>query len=72
MSWRKFNGEIIHLPILDEVEYAIERESSLGFKLKVCVGTDSQVKGETIDFATVIVFCVSTMADLCTFTRSAP
>ncbi|AFD08909.1 ribonuclease H-like YkuK family protein [Solitalea canadensis] len=56
MSWRKFNGEIIHLPILDEVEYAIERESSLGFKLKVCVGTDSQVKGETIDFATVIVF----------------
>lgn len=56
MTWKKFSGETIRLPILQEVEKAIERESSLGNKLKVCIGTDSQVKGNVIDFATVIVF----------------
>jgi len=56
MTWKKFSGEIIHNPILDEVEKAIERETGLGNKLKVCIGTDSQVKGAIIDFATVIVF----------------
>jgi hypothetical protein len=56
MTWKKFNGETIESPILEEVEHAIERESALGNKLKVCIGTDSQVKGAIIDFATVIVF----------------
>jgi predicted RNase H-related nuclease YkuK (DUF458 family) len=56
MAWKKFSGEIIHSPILSEVEHAIEREYNLGNKLKVCIGTDSQVKGSLIDFATVIVF----------------
>lgn len=56
MTWKKFSGETIRLPILQEVEKAIERESSLGNKLKVCIGTDSQVKGTVTDFATVIVF----------------
>lgn len=56
MTWKKFNGEIIQTPILEEVEKVIEREYLLGNKLKVCIGTDSQVKGVTTDFATVIVF----------------
>ncbi len=56
MAWKKFNGELIENPILDEVEKAIERETELGNKLKVCIGTDSQVKGTITDFATVIVF----------------
>ncbi|HXH98809.1 MAG TPA: ribonuclease H-like YkuK family protein [Sphingobacteriaceae bacterium] len=56
MTWKKFNGEIIQNPILAEVEQAIEREVLLGNKLKVCIGTDSQVKGAMTDFATVIVF----------------
>ncbi|MDB5118974.1 MAG: hypothetical protein JWN56_192 [Sphingobacteriales bacterium] len=56
MSWKKFNGEVITTPIIQEVEKAIEREYNLGNKLKVCIGTDSQVKGLLIDFATVIVF----------------
>jgi predicted RNase H-related nuclease YkuK (DUF458 family) len=56
MTWRKFSGEIINSPILEEVEKAIERETALGNKLKVCIGTDSQVKGTVTDFATVIVF----------------
>lgn len=56
MSWKKFSGDIIHSPIVEEVENAIKRESELGHKLKVCIGTDSQVKGTYTDFATVIVF----------------
>lgn len=56
MRWRKFNGETIHLPIKDAVEEAIKREHANGTKLKVCIGTDSQVKGEDTEFATVIVF----------------
>lgn len=56
MAWKKFSGELIQNPIMDEVERAIEREYHLGNKLKVCIGTDSQVKGHIIDFATVIVF----------------
>ncbi|MGV8880440.1 MAG: ribonuclease H-like YkuK family protein [Sphingobacteriaceae bacterium] len=56
MPWRKFSGEIIQSPILEEVEAAIQREVLLKNKLKVCIGTDSQVKGAVTDFATVIVF----------------
>ena len=56
MRWRKFNGEAIHLPIKDAVEEAIKRETARGVRLKVCIGTDSQVKGNETEFATVIVF----------------
>ncbi|KHJ37390.1 hypothetical protein PBAC_24580 [Pedobacter glucosidilyticus] len=56
MTWKKFSGEVINSSILEEVEKTIEREYEAGNKLKVCIGTDSQVKGNTTDFATVIVF----------------
>lgn len=56
MSWKKFSGEMLPVDIISEVEKTIEREYELGNKLKVCIGTDSQVKGAMIDFATVIVF----------------
>lgn len=56
MRWRKFNGETIDLPIYEAVEHAIKRETAAGNKLKVCIGTDSQVKGHETEFATVIVF----------------
>ena len=56
MKWRKFNGESIELPIKEAVKNAIVRESEKGIKLKVCIGTDSQVKGADTEFATVIVF----------------
>jgi predicted RNase H-related nuclease YkuK (DUF458 family) len=55
MTWKKFSGEIIESPILEEIENAIIRETDNGYKLKVCIGTDSQVKGSFTDFATVIV-----------------
>ena len=56
MRWRKFNGEAIEIPIYEAVENAIKRETEKGFRLKVCIGTDSQVKGKETEFATVIVF----------------
>jgi predicted RNase H-related nuclease YkuK (DUF458 family) len=56
MHWRKFNGEEIKLPIYDAVETVIRREQAAGNKLKVCIGTDRQVKGRDTEFATVIVF----------------
>jgi predicted RNase H-related nuclease YkuK (DUF458 family) len=56
MRWRKFNGEPLNLPIYQSVESAIRREIESGYKLKVCIGTDSQVKGKETEFATVIVF----------------
>ena len=56
MTWKKFSGEPLRRPIIDEVSTAIAREDALGNKLKVCIGTDSQVKSGTIEFATVIVF----------------
>lgn len=56
MKWRKFNGDSINLPIKSAVEDAIKRERAAGFRLKVCIGTDSQVKGAETEFATVIVF----------------
>jgi predicted RNase H-related nuclease YkuK (DUF458 family) len=56
MHWRKFNGESINLPIKAAVEEAIKRETDKGIRLKVCIGTDSQVKGGETEFATVIVF----------------
>ncbi len=56
MQWRRLNGERIKLPIYEAVEQTIQRETAAGYKLKVCIGTDSQVYGDTTDFATVIVF----------------
>jgi hypothetical protein len=56
MSWRKFDGQRIELPIQDAVEKTIIREKELGNKLKVCIGSDSQVRGGCVEYATVIVF----------------
>jgi hypothetical protein len=56
MSWRRLNGSRILLPIKEAVEKTIIKETQSGTKLKVCIGTDSQVRGKKIGFATVIVF----------------
>jgi predicted RNase H-related nuclease YkuK (DUF458 family) len=56
MSWRRFNGEKINEDILDAVRSTVEREVADGYRLKVCIGTDSQVRGMVTEFATVIVF----------------
>lgn len=56
MKWRRLNGNKIELPIKDAVEKTIIKEIEAGYKLKVCIGTDSQVRGNVVEFATVIVF----------------
>ena len=55
-QWRKFSGEKITKSIQDEVRCMIMREKEMGHELKVCIGTDSQVKSSITEFATVIVF----------------
>lgn len=54
--WRKLDGERIIRPMEDEIRGVLRREKEIGNELKVCIGTDSQVKGRITDFATVIVF----------------
>lgn len=56
MVWRKFSGELLKKSVVKEVEDTIVRERSAGNKLKVCIGTDSQVRFGITEFATVIVF----------------
>ena len=56
MNWRRLNGEKITDSIKESVEKTIIRETEAGYKLKVCIGTDSQVRGSIVEFATVIVF----------------
>lgn len=55
-QWRKLNGQRIQQSIEDEVKDVLMRESESGHDVKVCIGTDSQVKGRITEFATVIVF----------------
>ncbi|MEZ5017609.1 MAG: ribonuclease H-like YkuK family protein [Flavipsychrobacter sp.] len=56
MIWRTFDGSALKQPVKEAVEEAIIRETEAGYKLKVCIGTDSQVRGKETEFATVIVF----------------
>lgn len=54
-KWRKLDGTRIELPISAAVENALIQERELGNQIKVCIGTDSQVRGSETEFATVIV-----------------
>lgn len=54
MKWRTFSGSMI-TDIKESVKQAIIRETNNGYNLKVCIGTDSQVRGSRVEFATVIV-----------------
>jgi uncharacterized protein len=56
MEWRRLNGTKIEKPLLEAVEETIIKETSEGIRLKVCIGTDSQVHTDFIEFGTVIVF----------------
>lgn len=54
--WRRLDGTRLTKSIEEEVETVLIREKEMGHQLKVCIGTDSQVKGKETEFATVIVF----------------
>ncbi|HLU94151.1 MAG TPA: ribonuclease H-like YkuK family protein [Membranihabitans sp.] len=54
MNWKTFSGMPVSASINEIVEQAIIEESNKGYKVRICVGTDSQVKTHTINFASVI------------------
>lgn len=56
MRWRRYDGSTIKPSIVEAVRETVIREKEAGHRLKVCIGTDSQVRGKTAEFATVIVF----------------
>ncbi len=56
MQWRKLDGTTIRGPIQDEIRAVLVRERQMGHEMKVCIGTDSQVKSQFTEFGTVIVF----------------
>ncbi|SDC21526.1 ribonuclease H-like YkuK family protein [Niabella drilacis] len=55
-QWRRFGGTFLTGSVAEEVNKALIAERKAGHTLQVCLGTDSQVKGAVIEFATVIVF----------------
>ena len=54
MIWQKLEGEPLKRDIMVEIEDALKAEK--GNNVKVCIGSDSQVKAEITEFATAIVF----------------
>jgi predicted RNase H-related nuclease YkuK (DUF458 family) len=55
-QWRRLSGAIVGQAIEDEVREVLLNARDNGHAMKVCIGTDSQVKGGRTEFATVIVF----------------
>lgn len=55
-QWRRLDGRRIKRLIADEIGMVLSAETAAGYALKVCIGRDSQVKGNLTAFATVIVF----------------
>ena len=55
-KWRTLKGNGIGIGIKEAVKCTLRSEKRKGFDVKVCIGTDSQVKGSVTEFATVIVF----------------
>ncbi len=56
IKWRRLSGTPLLLPVEEEVEAVIQRELLNKQELTICVGTDSEVRGEIVRFASVIVF----------------
>jgi uncharacterized protein len=54
-QWRKLDGTPVGPTISAAVERALLTEADLGNRIKVCIGTDSQVYGRDVDFATVVL-----------------
>jgi len=56
MKWRRLNGEVLQQSLKICVEETLKREIASGYRLKVCIGTDSRPMHLSAEFATVIVF----------------
>lgn len=55
-TWRRLNRDPLESSLKESVENVLKNEIAKGNKLKVCIGSDSQIKGEIVEYATVIVF----------------
>ncbi len=55
-QWRRLSGALVATTIDEEVERVLITEKATGNRITICIGTDSQVKNRTTEFATVIVF----------------
>jgi predicted RNase H-related nuclease YkuK (DUF458 family) len=55
-QWQRLDGTVIRRPIDEEIRSVLATEKAMGHEVKVCIGTDSEVKAGTTSFATVIVF----------------
>lgn len=59
MKWTRPTKGEIEVPILEYLEGLLDEEIGKGNQdLRVCVGTDSQIKGNNFKFATVILLIV--------------
>jgi len=56
--WKTFHGSNILEPITDAVEHKIKQLLTTGYDIKVCIGSDSMVYGNEVQFATAIVFVI--------------
>lgn len=56
--WKTFFGNPIPEPLPQAVEAQISNIRATGREVKVCIGTDSLVRGEKVNFATALVFIV--------------
>lgn len=56
LTWRTLSGRRIDQSIRQELIRLTSEARKAGDNIRVCIGTDSQVKGSSIRFATVIVF----------------
>ena len=54
-TWQNMTGKIFRNSITKLVREAIIREHANGHQLKVCVGSDSHVYGDFINYATAVV-----------------
>jgi len=55
-NWRRLDGSPVRQDIRDEIRSVLVKDKASGHELKVCIGTDSQVKAGITEFATVVVF----------------
>ena len=55
LQWRNLRGKQFHQSITTLVAEAIQREQQNGHRLKICVGSDSQVYGNDIYYATAVM-----------------
>lgn len=53
--WKTLNGDVLGTDIVSEIQKIVDSELQMGHKIKICIGTDSQVKAGIVEFATVVV-----------------